>query len=264
MHTLSNERPRPCYDVVIPARDEAPTVAAVVAAARAAPGAGRVLVVDDASRDETAALARAAGAEVVPSRGHGSKALALATGVEATGAEVLVFFDADIRGVGPRHFEQLAGPVLAGSSAMCCGIVDYGRLRNTLFQRLPPITGLRALRRGVFTAIPGARLNGFQVEIMINEVVARRALPAAMTVLRGTDHRSKVEKLGALRGARAHLAMTLQLLHCLTFVPLWTYGSYLRHLTVLGDAEVDAGLPSTTSGPRLSAVGAQEVRRHDG
>jgi polyisoprenyl-phosphate glycosyltransferase len=221
------------YDVVIPARDEAPTIAQVVAAALAAPGAARVLVVDDGSSDGTAEVARRAGAEVVPSRGTASKALALATAVEQTRAEVLLFFDADIRGVRPDHFSQLAGPVLDGRYVMCCGIVDYGPLRNPFFLRLPPITGLRAVRRQVFTAIPDARLNGFQIEIMINEVVARRRLPSAITVLRGADHRSKIEKLGALAGTRAHLAMTLELLHCLTFVPLWTYGSYLKRLTVL-------------------------------
>lgn len=223
------------YDVVISARDEAPTIAAVVAAARAAPGAGRVLVVDDCSSDGTPAIARRAGAEVVASHGNGSKALAMASGVAATRSDVLVFFDADILGMGPRHFEQLARPVLDGRFAMCCGLVDYGPLLNALFLRLPPITGLRAVRREVFAAIPPARLNGFQIEIMINEVVAQSRLPTAMTVLRSTGHRSKVDKLGWRAGVRARWAMAIELLHCFTFVPLWTYGSYLRGLTILPD-----------------------------
>lgn len=49
---------------VIPARDEVSTVAEVVTGVRAALGC-RVLVVDDASTDGTAAVARAAGAEVL-------------------------------------------------------------------------------------------------------------------------------------------------------------------------------------------------------
>lgn len=221
------------YDVVISARDEAPTIAAVVAAARSAPGVARVLVVDDGSSDDTPDIARRAGAEVIASHGNGSKALAMASGVAATHNEVLVFFDADILGMKPSHFEQLARPVLEGSFAMCCGLVDYGPLRNALFLRLPPITGLRAVRREVFAAIPPARLNGFQIEIMINEVVARGRLRSAITVLAGTDHRSKVDKLGWRSGVRARWAMAIELLRCFTFVPLWTYGSYLRHLTIL-------------------------------
>jgi len=221
------------YEVIIPARNEGQTIGAVVGAAKAAPGARRVLVVDDGSEDDTAAVATAAGAEVVASRGHGSKALALASGVSASTADVLVFFDGDILDPKPEHLEFLAAPVLTGGFAMCCGIIDYGRLRNPLFLRLPPITGLRAVRREVFLAIAERRLNGFQIEIMINEVIARGRMPAAIRVLPGAGHRSKVRKVGLVRGVRAHLSMTVELLHCLTFVPLWTYRNYLQHLTIL-------------------------------
>lgn len=224
------------YDVIIPARDESETVAGVIEAARGAKGAKRVLVVDDHSSDDTSGVARAAGAEVLPSRGDGSKALALATGVEASTEDILVFFDADILGARPEHFDLLAAPVAGGGYEMCCGLVDYGKLRNSIFMRLPPITGLRAVRRDVFTAIPAEKLNGFQIEIMINEVAARGGMPTAIRVLEGTDHRSKVAKLGRLKGMRSHAAMTLELLHCLTFVPLWTYGSYLRNLTVIRES----------------------------
>jgi glycosyltransferase involved in cell wall biosynthesis len=224
------------YDVIIPARDEAETVAEVIEAARAASGAKRVIVVDDHSGDATAEVAREAGAEVLQSSGRGSKALALATGVEASRADILLFFDADILGARPEHFDLLAAPVASGTYKMCCGLVDYGKLRNSIFMRLPPITGLRAVRRDVFTAIPAERLNGFQIEIMINEVAARGGMPTAIRVLEGTDHRSKVAKLGRLKGMRSHASMTLELLHCLTFVPLWTYGSYLRNLTVIRES----------------------------
>ncbi len=216
--------------------NEAPTLGEVVRAALAASGVSRVIVVDDHSDDDTAAVARAAGAEVILSRGRRSKALTLATGVEYSSAPVLLFFDGDITHVEPAHLEMLAAPVADGRFAMSCGIVDYGSIRNQLFLRLPPITGLRAIRREVFLAIPDSRLNGFQIEIMINEVVARGELPSAIRVLPGARHRSKVAKMGVMRGAAAHVAMTMELLHCFTFVPLWTYRSYLRNLTVLESA----------------------------
>lgn len=221
------------YDVIIPARNEGETIAEVIRAARAAPASGRIIVIDDHSSDDTAAIAAAAGAEVIRSRSQASKAEALATGVAASDADVLVFFDGDITRARPDHFEALAEPVMSGEFSMCCGLVDYGALRNPIFLRLPPITGLRAVRRDVFERIPREKLNGFQIEIMINEVIARNGLPAAIRVLHGTGHRSKVAKLGRINGFRAHMSMTMELLDCFRIVPLWTYGSYLRNLTVL-------------------------------
>jgi glycosyltransferase involved in cell wall biosynthesis len=225
------------FDVVIPARNEETTVADVVRAALAAPGVGQVVVVDDGSTDGTATAAQAAGAVVVSTGSSGgSKARALARGFEATAAtpaEVLVFFDSDILNAAPAHLAALAAPVLSGDVWLSCGIVPYGRFRDPFFLRLPPITGLRALRREVFAAVPEERRNGFQIEIMINEVIARRGLPCSIRVLSGLRHRSKLEKVGWRQGLPAHLAMTRELLACLRFVPLWTYGAYLRNLRVL-------------------------------
>lgn len=221
---------------MIPARNEELTVAGVVAAARATPGAGRIVVVDDGSTDRTAAAAAAAGAAVVTAGSAGdpgSKARALAAGVAATASEVLVFFDADILGCRPEHFTALAAPVLSGAVQLSCGIIDYGAWRNPLFLRLPPITGLRALPRAVFDAVPEARRQGFQIEIMINEVIARGSLPSSIRVLRGLRHRTKLEKLGWRRGVVSHGAMTVELLACLRTVPLWTYRAYLKNLSLL-------------------------------
>jgi glycosyltransferase involved in cell wall biosynthesis len=67
--------------IVIPALDEAPTIAQVVRGFRELPFVDRVLVVDNGSVDGTGELARAAGAEVVlePRPGYGR---ALRTGIE--------------------------------------------------------------------------------------------------------------------------------------------------------------------------------------
>jgi hypothetical protein len=127
----------------------------------------------------------------------------------------------------------LAAPVLEGRAALSCGLVDYGALRSRLYLRLPPITGLRALRRELFEGVAADRRRGFQIEILVNEVAVRRGLPTAIRVLAGLGHRSKLEKLGWRRGVPAHLRMSAELLGCLRSVPLWTYRAYLRRLLIL-------------------------------
>jgi glycosyltransferase involved in cell wall biosynthesis len=251
------------FDVVIPARNEAPTVAGVVRAARAAAGVGNVFVVDDGSTDETANVARRAGAEVVAvpaSDAPGHKGRALAAGVAASNAEVLVFFDADLTGVIPEHFEDLAAPILEGPFALSCGVLSYGPLRDPLFLRLPPITGLRALRRELFEAVDLANSRGFQIEILINEAVVRRGWPSSVRSLDGLRHRTKVAKRGWLRGLRASLAMWGDLLSCLRTIPLWTYPAYLRGLTLLpraprvGYLSLDPAIESSSEASSGSAA----------
>lgn len=84
--------------VIIPAQNESPTIAAVVAGIRKAIPAAHIVVVDDASTDETGALAAAAGAEVLRHPCPLGYAEAVVTGltraVELV-SEVIVLLDAD-------------------------------------------------------------------------------------------------------------------------------------------------------------------------
>lgn len=82
--------------VVIPAYNEAPVIGGVIAGVRAF--FPRVLVIDDASSDDTAAIARAAGAYTATHPINLGQGAALQTGFEAAlarGARYVVTFDAD-------------------------------------------------------------------------------------------------------------------------------------------------------------------------
>ncbi len=95
--------------VVVPARDEGPRVGAVVSALRRAmePVAGtdvalidELVVVDGASRDDTASAAEQAGARVVRQMADDGRApgkgAALQLGVASTSGDLIAFVDADV------------------------------------------------------------------------------------------------------------------------------------------------------------------------
>lgn len=87
--------------VVIPARNEAATIGALIASVIRQLRAGDdVIVVDDASTDDTAAQARDAGARVVRidavPAGWAGKAHACWRGASVASGDVLVFLDADV------------------------------------------------------------------------------------------------------------------------------------------------------------------------
>ncbi|MDE2007042.1 MAG: glycosyltransferase family 2 protein [Rhodospirillales bacterium] len=84
--------------IVIPAFDEAGTIAPLVRACRALPEAIGVIVVDDGSADQTAVLAAAAGARLLPNGVNLGKGESLRRGMRAAlaaGAAFIVTLDAD-------------------------------------------------------------------------------------------------------------------------------------------------------------------------
>ena len=106
-------REAPDVDIIVPARDEAPTIGPVIASlvAQDYPGKLRVILVDDNSTDGTAAKAGTApkltiltGQPKAP--GWSGKLWALSQGIAASRAPVLLFTDADIVH-DPRHLASL-------------------------------------------------------------------------------------------------------------------------------------------------------------
>jgi glycosyltransferase involved in cell wall biosynthesis len=222
-------------DAVIPARDEAPTIAANVDAARDCRFVREVLVVDDGSTDGTADRAREAGAKVVARAGSaGSKALAMAAGVAATDAPAILFVDADCTGLTATHLDAICEPFVDRRATMSLGFFDYGPFWNRLVPWWPPLTGERVVPRWVFEAIPAAKLDGYTVEVRINEVIAEGRLPTVGRLMPGVYHRTKRDKLGRGAGFRATWAMYRALLGLVApgDIRLRTYATYLQGLTV--------------------------------
>ena len=119
----------PDVDIVIPARDEAGTIAPVIASLLAQDYAGnfRVILVDDNSTDGTAQLAGThlkltivTGKPKAP--GWSGKLWALQQGVEASTAPILLFADADITH-DSRHLSSLVTRLLTPRADMVSEMV---------------------------------------------------------------------------------------------------------------------------------------------
>ncbi len=121
----AKQRSGATISVVIPARNEQRTVAAVVGAiahslVEAVPLVDELVVMDSDSSDATAAAAARAGAEVyrtadvLPSAGsYPGKGEALWKSLHVTNGDLLVFIDADLTSWGPHFVSGLVGPLLA-------------------------------------------------------------------------------------------------------------------------------------------------------
>ncbi|NOT35492.1 MAG: glycosyltransferase family 2 protein [Candidatus Eisenbacteria bacterium] len=117
--------------IVIPALDEESVLPGVLAELNLElerTSAGRdwdlaaLIVVDNGSRDRTAAVAGAGGATVVlePRRGYGAACLAGLARLAANPPDIVAFMDAD-GSDDPRELSQLVAPIIAGRAALVIG-----------------------------------------------------------------------------------------------------------------------------------------------
>ncbi|MBE0475996.1 MAG: glycosyltransferase [Coriobacteriia bacterium] len=193
---MTSEDRGPRVVAVIPARDEAPRIAATVAAAGAVTGVARVIVVDDGSTDGTADAAAGAGAEVVRLERNAGKGGAVAAGLAAAGAgeeggpDAVLLLDGDLGG-SAAHAALLLEPVLAGRADMAVAVLPrpprsggfglvvrlarWGIRRLTGWEPRAPLSGQRALDSAALQAA-GPPAPGFGLEVATTVRVLRAGL----------------------------------------------------------------------------------------
>jgi len=168
----------PPLSVVIPALDAAETLPAVLAALAEGRAAGllkEVLVVDGGSRDETAALARAGGAEVVAAaRGRGVQ---LAAGGAAAQGAWLLFLHADTRLA--RGWAPAVGDFVGAANARRAGYfrlalddaAPAARRIEAAVRWRSRVLGLPYGDQGLLVAAPFYRaLGGFRPMLLMEDV----------------------------------------------------------------------------------------------
>jgi hypothetical protein len=219
--------------IIIPAKNEADRITSTVAAASKLPGVDIVVVVDDGSTDQTAALAAAAGAHVVRHARNRGKAAAVETGAEAVqliesgaagpvvsglGPRYLLFLDADLAD-SAAEAGPLTEPVRAGTADMTIAVFS-NRVRNggfgivtttaaagieraTGWRPAQPLNGQRCMTRAAFSAaLPLAPRWGLETGMTID--LLRKGLRVAEVTVplshraTGNDWRSHVHRLRQL------------------------------------------------------------------
>jgi len=219
--------------VVIPAYNEEPTVAAVIAEvpAYAAGLATEVIVVVDGARDATAARASAGGAlvcDVPVNRGQGA---ALRLGywlARARGAQIVATLDGDGQ-YEPLELGRVVEPILAGRADFVsgsrrlgselttdtirhAGVIVFGALISALIgQRITdPACGLRAMRIEVLEAVTLEQAQYQASELMIGAALHGFRISEVPTTMRDRGFHATATKKGGnlgygVRFARAAL-----------------------------------------------------------
>jgi glycosyltransferase involved in cell wall biosynthesis len=197
----------------VPAHDEAATIAGVVTPLVGHPLVGEVIVVDDGSRDATAARASDAGARVISLHRTRGKAAAMQWGTQLARHEILLFSDADVIGLSAEKITCIVGPVLAGQFDMHVGIrARRTYWANRLLHFTPVISGERALRREIWDQVPADYKRNFQIEIALNFFAKQNGYRMGISILRGVSQVIKERKRGLLAGVWQRILMIRDIL----------------------------------------------------
>jgi glucosyl-3-phosphoglycerate synthase len=222
---VSAEAP-PTISVCLPARNEAATIGAIVAEAVRLELVTEVVVLDDGSTDDTAAVATAAGARVVaeasvlPEAGSGTgKGNALWKSLYACRGDIICWVDADLRNFRGEYIERLCTPLLEQPGTMFVKAfftrsfegapTGGGRvtelvarpLLSLLFPKLAdivqPLGGEYAARRSALEVLPFVEGWGVELGLLV-DVVERFGRDSVVQVdLDVREHRNRsLEDLG--------------------------------------------------------------------
>lgn len=216
----------PSISVVVPARNEALTVGPIVEAIVALDDVAEVIVVDDGSTDDTATLAAAAGAHVIPATDGPGKGAAMWTGVGGATGDVVVFCDADLVEFDPSLVTALAGALVDGTGTTAMVKADYERageggrvtelaarpildlLHPSLAHIAQPLGGEYAGWRQVLEQVPFVKGYGIEMGLLLH--IAKRFGAHSIGQVRLGERRHRNRPLAQLNPqAREVLAVAL-------------------------------------------------------
>lgn len=214
---------------LIPAHNEAPRIAAVLAAVRDHPSIARVIVVDDGSTDATARLAEEAGAEVLRLSPNRGKSAAIAAGLAGVRSSHVVLLDADLCGLGPQAITALIAPVLSQRADVSLSLRGNApRLWQWL--GVDYITGERVLPMALLSPCLGqiAALPRFGLEVFLNSRIRAAGLRVAIVPWPGVASPAKASKRGRWAGLAADVAMIRDILRTVPMRAVLGQIAYLR------------------------------------
>lgn len=192
--------------IILPAKNEASALQALLPRLRAAHPSAEIIVVDDGSIDDTRSICRISGVECLSSPYSMGNGAAVKRGARAATGDILVFMDGDGQH-DPADIARLADQLERGYD-MVVGARDWGSqagvgrgLANTLYNRLATrmtghqvldlTSGFRVVRANKFREFIHLLPNGFSYPTTSTMAFFRSAYPVAYVPIKAAQRIGK-------------------------------------------------------------------------
>jgi glycosyltransferase involved in cell wall biosynthesis len=190
----------------MPVYNESKRVGGVLAAVVGHPLIGEVVVVDDASTDDTAAVAGTyQGVRLISLSQNRGKTAALDVGIQASAGSYLLLIDGDLIGLTPAHITDLIVPVAEGHADISISLRENAP-RLWRWIGLDYISGERVFSRdilqGKFETLPR-----FGFEVYLNSLCIKEKKRVAVVKWSGVQSPFKSKKYGLFKGLVADVRM---------------------------------------------------------
>ena len=197
---------------LIPAYNEAGNLGAVLAPLMQVKEIAEVIVVSDGSTDETAAVARSAGAKTLQLPHNVGKTEAVLSGVREASHPFILLCDADLLHLTERHVRAMLLRYCEGWDMI---IMDKGGqpwVFKSLLKSVPAISGTRLLEKRLLLEVPFRTGDRFRFENRINDHFFARGWSIAVSPAEEVRDRRKYVKYSFWRGLRLDIRGACELM----------------------------------------------------
>ena len=179
---------------IIPVYNEENRILPVLDVVRQSPLIPEIIVINDGSTDKTKeVLSEINGIKLINHRENLGKGDALQTGINAATGDIILFLDADLKGLTIKHIEDLVSPIINNETDMTFSYRDNS---GEPFFKIDIFSGERSLKRETLKKIGSLNGLGFAAEAYINKYLIDHNLKWKSVRCKGLKFMQKEEKRG--------------------------------------------------------------------
>ena len=219
---------------LIPAYNEGSRIGAVLRVVVGHPLVAEVLVIDDGSQDDTAAVVRSVpGVKLIEIPQNSGKTAALVAGIRAAMGTYLLLVDADLSGLSLDHISGLIDPVQAGQADISISLRDNAP-KPWHWLGIDYISGERVLPKSLLDNHMETMLSlpRFGFEVFLNSLLIAQRSRVAVVRWSGVESPLKGTKMGWRKGLVADAKMISDMVRTVGCATLMKQIVMLRRMRV--------------------------------